>query len=100
MSTIANEKAQVTIMTAVALAVLLGLVAFATDIGLFLIAKRQMQTAADSAAMAGAAEIRYDDVVTAARADAAQNGFTDGVNGVTVAVHFPPTAGPHKGGAN
>jgi hypothetical protein len=74
-------------------------VAFATDIGLFLIAKRQMQTAADSAAMAGAAEINYGDVTTAAQADSAQNGFTDGSNGVTVAVHIPPSSGPHAGGS-
>jgi hypothetical protein len=86
-------------MTALAMAVLLGLVAFATDIGLFLIAKRQMQTAADSAAMAGAAEINYGDVTTAAQADSAQNGFTDGSNGVTVAVHIPPSSGPHAGGS-
>ena len=98
MSMTANDKAQVTVMTALAMAVLLGLVAFATDIGLFLIAKRQMQTAADSAAMAGAAEINYNDVVSAARADSAQNGFTDGSNGVTVAVNVPPSSGPHAGG--
>jgi hypothetical protein len=96
----ANDKAQVTVMTALAMAVLLGLVAFATDIGLFLIAKRQMQTAADSAAMAGAAEINYGDVVSAARADSAQNGFTNGSNGVTVAVNAPPSSGSHKGGSN
>jgi hypothetical protein len=96
----ANDKAQVTVMTALAMAVLLGLVAFATDIGLFLIAKRQMQTAADSAAMAGAAEINYNDVVSAARADSAQNGFTNGSNGVTVAVNSPPSSGSHKGGSN
>ena len=100
MSMTANDKAQVTVMTALAMAVLLGLVAFATDIGLFLIAKRQMQTAADSAAMAGAAEINYGDVVSAARADSAQNGFTNGSNGVTVAVNAPPSSGPHKGGSN
>jgi Flp pilus assembly protein TadG len=96
----ANDKAQVTIMTALAMAVLLGLVAFATDIGLFLIAKRQMQTAADSAAMAGAAEINYGDGTVEAQEDSAQNGFTDGVNGVTVAVHSPPSSGPHAGGSN
>ena len=97
MSMTANDKAQVTVMTALAMAVLLGLVAFATDIGLFLITKRQMQTAADSAAMAGAAEINYGDVTAAARADAAQNGFTNGVNGITVAVSDPPSSGPPKG---
>ena len=96
----ANDKAQVTIMTALAMAVLLGLVAFATDIGLFLIAKRQMQTAADSAAMAGAAEINYGDWAAAARADSAQNGYSNGSNGITVAVNDPPSSGSHKGGSN
>ena len=100
MSMTANDKAQVTVMTALAMAVLLGLVAFATDIGLFLIAKRQMQTAADSAAMAGAAEINYGDVTSAARADSAQNGYSNGSNGITVAVNDPPSSGSHKGGSN
>ena len=66
--------------------------------------KREVQAAADSAAMAGAAEIRYysidgTTVAASARAAAAQNGFTDGSNGTTVTVSpaTGPTTGPYAG---
>jgi hypothetical protein len=61
-------------------------VAFAVDVGLLLRAKRVVQTAADSAAIAGAAELPFGNWLAAAKADAAQNGVTDGSGGATVAV--------------
>jgi Flp pilus assembly protein TadG len=75
--------------------VLLGFVAFAVDIGMLLRAKRVVQTAADSAAIAGAAELSFGAVIatTAAKADAAQNGVTDGSGGATVAVTFGSMSG-------
>src|ERR1019366_9615782 len=48
----------------------------------------------------GAAEINYGDVTSAARADSAQNGYSNGSNGITVAVNDPPSSGSHKGGSN
>ncbi len=73
---------------------LLGVVAFAVDIGVLLRAKRVMQIAADSGAIAGAAELKYGDVTAAAGAAAAQNGIT------TVTVNNPPVNGPYAGNAN
>src|SRR5580704_12784256 len=92
-----DESGQVVIISALCLTCLLGFLAFSVDVGLLLRAKRVMQTAADSAAIAGAAEIISGTVTTAARADAAQNGVTNGVNGATVAVHNGPSTGPHAG---
>jgi hypothetical protein len=61
--------------------------------------KRQMQNAADAAAVSGSLDLaagKNTSTVTAtARYDAQRNGFTDGANGVTVAVNVPPTSGPN-----
>lgn len=56
-----------------------------------------MQSAADSAAIAGAQELHYGDVISAAQADSSKNGLTNGSNGVTVTVNNPPLNGPKKG---
>lgn len=76
---------------------LLGFLAFATDVGTLFYAKREMQTAADAGAIAAAAEINYTDMTAAARADTAQNGFSNGVNGTTVTVNSPPLYGSYAG---
>ena len=60
--------------------------------------KRLQQSAADSAALAGAAEIKFGGsggVTKAAQQDSSLNGFTDGTNNVSVAVHNPPSTGPN-----
>ena len=84
-----DESGQVLILAALCLSCLLGIVAFSVDVGLLLRSKRVLQTAADSAAIAGAAELNFGDVTTAAQADASQNGVTDGANGASVAVSQP-----------
>jgi Flp pilus assembly protein TadG len=84
-----DESGQVLILTVLCATCFMGFVALAIDVGLFLHAKRVLQTAADSGAIAGAAELNFGDMTAAAKADAAQNGITDGVNGATVAVSQP-----------
>ncbi len=103
-----SENGQVLIITALSLTVLLGFVAFATDVGLVLNKKRILQTAADSAAIAGAAQLgnaasnpgggstpcntSNDNCWSyAAIADAVQNG----VPSSSVTVNNPPSTGPH-----
>ena len=85
------------VIAALSIVVLLGLVAFAIDVGLFFHSKEVMQIAADSAPVAGAAELRFGNATAGARADATQNGFTTGVNGATVTVNNPPQSGPNSG---
>lgn len=78
------------------LVVLIAFLGLALDTGYLELVKTRMQTAADAAALGGAQEIRMngaDNVLAAARADAALNGFTDGQHGVTVTVHNPPSGG-------
>jgi Flp pilus assembly protein TadG len=89
-----NESGQTLVFVAVGISVLLGFAAFATDIGIMLHEQNLAQHAADSAAIAGATRLHYPSsvVTTAALNDAAQNGFTNGVNGVTVTVIDSPSA--------
>ena len=55
------------ILTLLCMTCLLGFVAFAADVGTLLHAKRNLQIAADSAAIAGAAELNYGDMTAAGR---------------------------------
>lgn len=92
-----GESGQVIVMAALSMTILLGFLAFVTDVGLLLRQKRLIQTAADSAAIAAAAELSNG--IPAARAaaltDASQNGVTNGSGGVTITVNNPPSSGPN-----
>src|ERR1035437_182689 len=94
---IKDESGQAMILTLLCMTCLLGFVGFAVDIGTLLRAKRNLQIAADSAAIAGAAELNYGNMTAAAQAAAAQNGVTIGTNGGTVTVNTPPTYGAYAG---
>src|SRR5436190_3060086 len=59
--------------------------------------KRRLQTAADSAAVAGASELKDGNYQAAAFNDSKSNGFEDGVNGVTVIPSHPPKDPPFAG---
>lgn len=80
---------------AMVLSILLGCCALALDIGLLELKKLQMQTAADAAAMEAMfeAERGNADWLAAGRADATITGFTNGSNGVSVSIVYPPVAG-------
>jgi Flp pilus assembly protein TadG len=102
MKRIKDESGQALIMVALSLTCILGFVGFATDVGVLLHAKRNLQIAADAAALAGANWIRVKgagaaEITAAAKAASAQNGFTDGVNGTTVTPSYPAADGPHAG---
>jgi uncharacterized membrane protein len=92
------------LIVAAALTALLGFAALATDVGFLWNTKREMQTAVDSAVMAGEQELVAPNsgatITSAARNDAASNGFTNGVNGVSVAVNTPPLSGTYAGQTN
>jgi hypothetical protein len=94
-----DESGQTLVLAALGMTVILGFLALSVDMGLMFCVQRSAQTAADSAAITGAQEIRYSDVTSAAKADSALNGYTDGSGGVTVTVNNPPVNGPHDGNA-
>lgn len=85
------------VLTLLCTTCMLGFVGFATDVGILLREKRNLQTAADSAAIAAALELNYGDMTTAATAAATQNGVTVGTNGGTVTVNTPPAYGAYAG---
>ena len=83
---------------AVSATVLLAIVGLAIDTGYLQFVKTRMQAAADAAAVGGAQEIKLNgaaNVVAASMADAALNGFTNGVNSVGVIVNNPPASGSY-----
>ncbi len=92
-----SDAGQALILFACTMIVLMGFAGMGIDVGYLRYMRRTMQAAADSAALAGTAELGYGDVTSAARADAATNGFTNGTKGTTVTVNNPPLSGPHEG---
>jgi hypothetical protein len=94
-----DESGQTLVLAALSMTVILGFLALSVDMGVMFCVQRSAQSAADSAAITGAQEIRYSDVTSAAKADSARNGYTDGSGGVTVTVNNPPANGPHSGNA-
>jgi Putative Flp pilus-assembly TadE/G-like len=95
-----DERGQALVMTLVGLGALMGFMALAVDVGLLFRAKRNIQIAADAAAVAGALDYYHNGVVgtakTAASGAATLNGYTTG-GGTTVTVNCAPASGPHAG---
>lgn len=88
-----RERGQVLVIFALTLVVLLLFAALAFDTGSMLLERRDQQNAADAAALAGARYLPASQGAAddAARAIATANGFTEGVDTVTVDVTFPGT---------
>src|SRR5260221_7422780 len=89
--------------------VLLGFTALGTEAGYWYFTHRDLQNAADSAAMSAAAALTNvttpgttdkTQATAEAKATAALYGFTDTKGGVAVAVNIPPTAGAYTSEAN
>jgi Putative Flp pilus-assembly TadE/G-like len=89
----------VMVLICVSLVAIMGMIAIVTDFSFLQDQRNMMQTAADSAAMAGSEELNYGDQVAAGQADAASNGYTTGTGSVTVAINSPPTMGPNVSNA-
>jgi Flp pilus assembly protein TadG len=97
MRLVREEEGQTLVLTVFCGAVLLGFLGLAVDAGVLFNARRQMQTAADAAAMAGATEMFYNgitNVTTKAQAAATANGVDSAVAGNNVIVTTSPTLNP------
>lgn len=90
-----SEGGQAIVLIAITMLGMLMMVGLAIDAGQLYSARRAMQEAVDAAAYAGAVAIyqggTQTDAFAAATADATRNGFTNGVNGVTLTVQQPTT---------
>ncbi len=101
----ARERGQVLPLVAVCLTVLMGFAGMSVDVGSLQYDQRQQQTAADGAAVGGAEALKSSTTgcpnsslaSSAAIADAAENGFTNGSGGVTVTTTNPIPNGPFSG---
>ena len=90
-------RGQVMVLICVSIVAMMGMIGVVADFSFMQHQRNMMQTAADSAAMAGSEELSYGDEVTAGKADAASNGYTDGAASVTVTMNNPPSSGPNAG---
>jgi hypothetical protein len=81
--------------------VLVAFVGLATDVGILFQTRRNMQTAADAAAVAGALDYLYnastDSAKAAGKAASSANGVTDGTGSAVVTINMPPSFGPNSG---
>ena len=96
MNLLRDERGQVLVTTLCCMGILLGALGLAVDVGVLFHARRNMQTAADAAAMAGATELFYNgtsSVSTKAYAAAKANGVDNTVAGNNVIVTVGPTIG-------
>jgi hypothetical protein len=95
-----DERGQAMIVTLVGVAVLMGALGLAIDVGVLFRARRNMQIAADAAAMAGAVQLFYgpsSNVQTVAYAAATANGVDHSNAANSVLINTPPIDGPNTG---
>ncbi len=110
-----SQRGYALVMVALLFTALCGILGFGVDLGYLFLVRRHMQAAADAAAIGGVQELVNGSsgdsfgwssgncpagnagATAAARADAQQNGFQNGVGGVTVTVNCPPLSGPYTG---
>ena len=80
------ERGQVVVIFAISIFVFVGLCAIALDLSWYWANTLRMQRAADAAALAGVVHLPGDPSTAAsvARAEAAKNGYVDGVAGITI----------------
>jgi hypothetical protein len=96
-----SERGSIVVLTAISLVMLLGVTALAIDASFLYESRDRMGAAADAAAKAAALELTRtsdDAALTRYGEDAAVRlGFTNGVNGISIAVNHPPLAGSFAG---
>ncbi len=98
-----DQRGQILVLVVLCMTVLLGFMALAIDVGLLFRARRNVQIAADAAAVAGGLDYKYNtsktSAQTAGKAASSANGVTDGTGGAAVTINVPPVNGPYAGTA-
>ena len=98
------------IVIGLALTGMLGFAGLGTEAAMWYFTKRDMQSAADAAAVTAAANLAgtlqrggspiSSQFTTDAQSVTAKYGFLDGTNGTTVSVEYPPNSGTYSGNSN
>ncbi len=97
------RRGSVAVTVGVSISVLIGMVGLGTEITFVMFKQRQMQSAADTAALGAATALSKGYPVNYAlegKAIAATGGFVDGAGGVTVTVNKPPASGSNTANAD
>ncbi|HVH75896.1 MAG TPA: pilus assembly protein TadG-related protein [Stellaceae bacterium] len=97
-----RRAGSVAIVTAIAFPVMIGFVGLTIEVGMWLLVKRAMQGAADVASYSGAVALLNGspNFTAQAIAVAAQNGYANGADNITVTVNNPPQFGRLAGNPN
>ncbi len=95
-----SESGQVAVLATGAMLLIIGMAALVVDVGFLYATRRNMQTAADAAAIAGANALQASLTCSSSSCPAAQdvaklNGFTDGGPNSTTVTVGPPTVTPN-----
>lgn len=102
LAVLGDRRGSVAIQVGIMMVAIIGFAGLGIDVSYLLLKHRQMQSAADGAAMTGATALSLGyptDFRMEARAIASASGFTTGVDGSTVTVNSPPLQGPNAGNA-
>ena len=101
MRSLRDECGQTLVFVALGMTVLVAFMGLAIDVGLLFRCRRNLQIAADAAAIAAALDYKYNASITSAKAAgqaaATANGVTNGVGGATVTINTTPVYGPYAG---
>ena len=94
-----DESGQMLVLTAISLTLLMGFMALAVDVGTLFRAKREVQTAADAAAIAAALQTYYvgSGALTAAQTAATNNGIPNASSNVSIYTGSNITSPYHNG---
>jgi hypothetical protein len=95
-----SRRGSVAVLMGLLLPIMIGMVALGVEVTYLLYKQRQMQTAADGAALGGAVALQsgHPALGVEARGMSAFLGFVDGAaDGTTVTVNNPPLSGPQAG---
>jgi hypothetical protein len=92
-----NESGQALVLVTLSMAVLMGFMALAIDVGVLFRSRRNLQLAADAAATAAAVNYLYYGNVTNAKAAAVAAAAANGVTITASDVHSAPSYGPYTG---
>jgi uncharacterized membrane protein len=99
-----TARGYVFVTTAICAAVLIEFVGLAADVGYLQWQRLRAQTAADAAAAGAMFQLQSGAsdtaIAGAAQADAALNGFTNGVSNTTITVNHPPLNGSLAGNSS
>lgn len=97
----ADQSGQALVLLAIAMMAMLFAIGLAVDAGQLFVARRTAQDAADAAAYAGAVVLFQEGTPAQAQAaavdEATTNGYTNGVNGVSVTARHIPLTGAYAG---